>query len=123
MAIKGGYAIADMTFLTQADFMTLLGGNTVDISKEQFEQISGAINSGKPLFIAFKAPTIPNLVNYMVGALREEILDYPYTHYNVDVSIDLTATGTLVEYNFTCSKIVQSSGNIDYAISVSVVGS
>lgn len=46
---KGGYAIADCTFLTESNLSDLLNGTPVEITPDQFEQLFDAIGSGKPV--------------------------------------------------------------------------
>lgn len=52
---KGGYAIVDCTFLTEANLGDLLSGTPVIISYDHFKQLFDAIGSGKPAaYIAIK---------------------------------------------------------------------
>ena len=119
---KGGYAIADLTFVTAAEFATVFGGTPINISKSQFDQISRAFMSGKPTKIAYFSPTIPNIVNYMECTLCQETITDDYLfEYSTLVFLDPMLTGTLTEFNVSAAKTIQSSGEIDYTLSASVI--
>ena len=118
---KGGYAIADLTFVTAAEFAMVFGGTPINISKSQFDQISHAFMSGKPTRIAYFAPTIPNVVNYMECTLCQETINNNKFDYSTRVFLDPMSTGTLTEFDLSVGKIIQPNGEIDYSLNASVI--
>lgn len=54
---KGGYAIIDAKFITAAEWLTLLGGGSITVSNQFFNNCDEILSSDKPIFAAMVVPS------------------------------------------------------------------
>ena len=79
MAIKGGYAIADFSFLTSDEITTLFTGEQVTITDEEFNYLHNIAMCGKPIYLSLKVTSYnPTVYLLATPMLADEPLDAHY---------------------------------------------
>lgn len=116
---KGGYAIADLTFLTPADFQSLMTGGTISISKKQYDQISGAFDSGKPTYIMYFTPTAHHRLEYVFIDQVDTAETIGMFTYLANVYMDLAGSGSLTLIEFACNQTL-TDNVLEYTLTATV---